>query len=1195
MATISWKNSISDLFSVAADWSSGTVPGAADDAVLGSLTSTAYTVSANSTATVNSLQTAANATLVITSSNFTASNGSGAGVNAGTIAVGDNGTFTVGGNFNNTGAVILTSYNPAHMIIGAATSLTGGGQIQLADGNYAASNALYGATAATTLTNVNNTISGAGLLGAAQLTLINQAAGVIDATGASHQLILNTGANAVGNAGLIEATGAAGLLITGTTIANTSTGVIEANGSGVHVDLNSAVITGGTLKTLGGGYIQTTDRGSVLDGSTSTVNNQGVIDIAGIGTSLSLKGAINNTGALSVTSYNPSQLIIAANTTLTGAGQVTLNEGSYAASNQLFGSTGATTLTNLDNTISGAGQLGAGQLTLINQAAGVINANAASHQLVLNTGSAAVTNSGLIEATGAAGLLIQSTTVNDSTGGVLLANNSVIGLQSATIVSGALKTMGTGSFQTVDRGSVLNGTSTTSKLYVLGNVTVGGSGTSLTIDGTINLTQKIGTVTTNGVITLVSYNASQLITGVKNASLVGSQVVLAEGAYAASNQIIGTLTAGKSPKISHLSNSSTLIGAGAIGSNLVLTNTSKGVIDATGANHALVIATGNTGVANSNIVKNSGLIESTNPTAAASVGGLTISNTIISNSGSTAVIEANGAATHVDLVSATIIGGTLKTLAGGVIQTIDHGSVLDGTVSTVNNQATIVIANSGSALSLKGTINNTGVFSLTSYNAAQLIAAANTTLSGGGAVTLNDGSYGLSNQIYGATGATTLTNVDNVISGAGQLGAGQLTFVNDAAGVVNANGASHQLVINTGSAAVNNSGLIEATGAAGLLITGTTITNTATGVVKAVGSHIDLTSATIAGGTLIASGGDYFQTLDHGSVLDGSTATLNNQATIVIANSGTALSLKGAINNTGVFSITSYNASQLIIATNTTLTGGGAVTLNEGAYAGSNQVYGATGATTLTNTNNVISGAGQLGAGQLIVVNSAAGVIDATGASHALVINTGSVAVTNAGLIEATAAGGLSISSGVANSGTLLANGGNVSVSGGISGSGTDSIKGSSLFEAGAADSNTVSFDAASTGALKLDQSQLFTGTVTGLSTGKTVDLANVAFATATLGYTGTTTSGVLTVTDGSITASIKLTGNYTKANFALANDGSGHTDVTYNGTGMGPSPAVAQLAAAMAAMGASSSAHSVSSSAGQHTPALLLATPHWV
>ena len=60
-------------------------------------------------------------------------------------------------------------------------------------------------------------------------------------------------------------------------------------------------------------------------------------------------------------------------------------------------------------------------------------------------------------------------------------------------------------------------------------------------------------------------------------------------------------------------------------------------------------------------------------------------------------------------------------------------------------------------------------------------------------------------------------NVDNIISGAGQLGNGTLTL--DNRGVIDADGAN-ALVIDTGSAAVINSGTIAATGPGGLSIAG---------------------------------------------------------------------------------------------------------------------------------------------------------------------------------------------------------------------------------------------------------------------------------------------------------------------------------------------------------------------------------------
>jgi hypothetical protein len=70
--------------------------------------------------------------------------------------------------------------------------------------------------------------------------------------------------------------------------------VIDANGG--NVNLQSADIHGGTLKTPSG-LIQALDRGSLLDGSTSAINNQGTGDTTN-NNYLAIDGTINNTGSI---------------------------------------------------------------------------------------------------------------------------------------------------------------------------------------------------------------------------------------------------------------------------------------------------------------------------------------------------------------------------------------------------------------------------------------------------------------------------------------------------------------------------------------------------------------------------------------------------------------------------------------------------------------------------------------------------------------------------------------------------------------------------------------------------------------------------------------------------------------------------------------------------------------------------------
>ena len=99
--------------------------------------------------------------------------------------------------------------------------------------------------------------------------------------------------------------------------------------------------------------------------------------------------------------------------------------------------------------------------------------------------------------------------------------------------------------------------------------------------------------------------------------------------------------------------------------------------------------------------------------------------------------------------------------------------------------------------------------------------------------------------------------------------------------------------------------------------------------------------------------------------------------------------------------------------------------------------------------------------------------------------------------------------------------------------------------EIGSSYSGVVTF-ASLNGTLKLDASTNFTGTIAGqLAIGDVIDLADItAGAAATIGYTGIGAPGTLTVSDGTHTAHITLTGNYSLANFTASSDGHSGTSV---------------------------------------------------
>ena len=86
---------------------------------------------------------------------------------------------------------------------------------------------------------------------------------------------------------------------------------------------------------------------------------------------------------------------------------------------------------------------------------------------------------------------------------------------------------------------------------------------------------------------------------------------------------------------------------------------------------------------------------------------------------------------------------------------------------------------------------------------------------------------------------------------------------------------------------------------------------------------------------------------------------------------------------------------------------------------------------------------------------------------------------------------------------------------------------------------------AGSTGTLQFENPSSFTGTVAGLTGQDTLDLLYINPATVrTPTYTGNSSEGTLTVTDGTRTANIALLGNYLASTFVASSDGHGGTAI---------------------------------------------------
>ena len=210
--------------------------------------------------------------------------------------------------------------------------------------------------------------------------------------------------------------------------------------SDIHADISQdssgdAVITlgPGETITLHGISAASLSASDFVFNQTPTAENSGDMTVSD-GAVLPLGGTIDNTGtiALNSTGDQTELQIVGDGVALQGGGQVILSDGSE---NVIVGTNAATTLTNVDNTISGAGQIGTGDgsLTLVNETAGTIDANISGETLTINTGNA-MTNTGTLEASNGGTLLIDDP-VNNSGAGNARIEGGIVDFVSTTNVN----------------------------------------------------------------------------------------------------------------------------------------------------------------------------------------------------------------------------------------------------------------------------------------------------------------------------------------------------------------------------------------------------------------------------------------------------------------------------------------------------------------------------------------------------------------------------------------------------------------------------------------------------------------------------------------------------------------------------------------------------------------------------------------
>jgi autotransporter passenger strand-loop-strand repeat protein len=479
---------------------------------------------------------------------------SGTLTNSGTVNVFDGGTLTLGAAaVTNAGSIRLqgtSAVSGATLLLAGNVKLSGGGTLSLSPGG---NNVITDSGGTSTLTNLNNTISGAGTLGDLTLTLINSGTIVGNAGG----LFLSNILSAV-NAGTLEATTASGLVIhaefvnsktiealgsgasvvlDNAVVSNTSTGVILASGSGARIFLdNGSDIFGGTVKTVGGGAELVMSASNLLSGV--TIGASSFVEIASggtqelikvtIGAGATLEVASGGVGFLDFGTIGAGAIVDALN------GSVMSLTGVIANSGTLEGTGSGRVIFNAPDTVTNAGTM----------------KSTASGGLVIAVEE--LNNSKTIEALGSgATVRIQSGTfgvthfltfINNFGAGMIFASGSgaEIDLDDATINKGTVKAVGNNAKIVMsDSDSIIGATIAGGTLVDIV------SGADVQLSGTIGSGALIE-VTGSALLNLLSVANSGTIL----ARASGSRIIVAPGAVVRGGAIVAQ-GSGSTAEIAH--------------------------------------------------------------------------------------------------------------------------------------------------------------------------------------------------------------------------------------------------------------------------------------------------------------------------------------------------------------------------------------------------------------------------------------------------------------------------------------------------------------------------------------------------------------------------------------------------------------------------------------------------------------------
>ncbi|MBC7773051.1 MAG: hypothetical protein H7210_11185, partial [Pyrinomonadaceae bacterium] len=619
-------------------------------------------------------------------------------------------------------------------------------------------------------------------------TLINNGAVTADVNTRTLQL-LSAGKT---NNGLLSSSGGGTLQLNGFTLTQEPDAVIRA-GHASLVNLVGATIVGGDIDSQGSGIVRVISGATTLSGVNTISGNLHILN----GNTLFLNASPINHGVITVNSVAGGiATIIQCNVSggFGGAGSVLLNANLTLDTAQLRTGPGAAMTNGPGHLIHGTGNIHA---ALVNE--GVVSADVPDRILqLLGVGK---TNNSLIQAVNGSTLQLSGTTFTQGSLGRLLADGGQINLNGATITGGEINTLG-------GRAQVI-GTSTINGLAsFIGTLNIN-NGQTLIVNGDLPNSGALTVNPSGGMsATVIRCNSDAEFSG-------SGQIVLNANVNLDAAQLQSGNGAVMTNGVDHL-----IRGAGRI--NALLTNQGEIRADRDGL-----------------VLELTGNDKTNNSILAAIDGGILQISGIQLLQGPAGRLTANDATMNFSI--ADIVGGMIETINGGLAQvtgtsTFSSVASLVGSLNVNNNVALIVnggLPNNGTII-----VNPSSGGSITSIQ-------SNITgeFSGTGQIVLNANANLDSAYLQTGPDAAMTNGAHHLIRGTGRIHA---LLVNE--GEIRADVSGRFLEL-TGNGKVNNN-LIAAVKGSTLQMTGTTLTQGASGRVIADGATVNLANTTIAGGTI---------------------------------------------------------------------------------------------------------------------------------------------------------------------------------------------------------------------------------------------------------------------------------------------------------------------------------------------------------